>query len=33
MHPFKTEARFYDETFPEMLGVVIKQLSKEVGDL
>ncbi|WP_095169654.1 hypothetical protein [Pseudomonas sp. Irchel 3H3] len=33
MHPFKTESRFYDETFPEMLSVVIKQLSKEVADL
>ncbi|MBM1191615.1 MULTISPECIES: hypothetical protein [Pseudomonas] len=33
MHPFKTEARFYDETFPELLGVVVKQLSKEVDAL
>ena len=33
MHPFKTEARFYDETFPEMLGIVVTQLGKEVNEL
>lgn len=33
MHPFKTESRFYSETFPEMLGEVVKQLSKEVEKL
>lgn len=32
-HPFKTEARFYGETFPEMLNVVVEQLQKEVGEM
>ncbi|MGA3825367.1 hypothetical protein [Pseudomonas chlororaphis] len=33
MHPFKTEARFYAETFPAMLQVVVEHLRKEVAEL
>ncbi|MGF6152216.1 hypothetical protein [Pseudomonas fluorescens] len=32
-HPFKTEARFYVETFPKMLSMVVQQLDKEVNGL
>lgn len=32
-HPFKTEAKFFGETFPQMLDVVVEQLRKEVGGL
>lgn len=33
MHPFKTEARFYAEHFPELLAIVVDQLQKEVANL
>jgi len=29
-HPFKTEARFYGEAFPQLLGIVMSQLTAEV---
>lgn len=32
-HPFKTEAKFFGETFPQMLDLVVEQLRKEVGGL
>ncbi|MCO7516442.1 hypothetical protein NJF44_15575 [Pseudomonas guariconensis] len=33
MHPFKTEPRFFDETFPQLLKVVVDQLHSEVAQL
>ncbi|NVZ62023.1 hypothetical protein HX867_08010 [Pseudomonas gingeri] len=33
MHPLKTEPRFYEETFPELLKVVVTQLHHEVTSL
>ncbi|MCE0459976.1 hypothetical protein [Pseudomonas uvaldensis] len=33
MHPFKTEPRFYAETFTELLQVVVSQLQHEVSSL
>lgn len=32
-HPFKTEAKFFSETFPQLLYVVVEQLRKETGGL
>lgn len=29
----RTEARFYDSSFPELLSIVVKQLSKEVSEI
>lgn len=33
MHPLKTEPRFFEETFPQMLHVVVEHLRSEVADL
>ena len=33
MHPFKTEARFFAETFPQLLSLVIDRLRHEVEEL
>lgn len=33
MHEFKTEARFFAETFPQLLSLVVDQLKKEVEGL
>lgn len=32
-HPFKTETRFFSETFPQLLRVVVDQLHNEVKDI
>jgi hypothetical protein len=33
MHEFKTEPRFYIDRFPDLVVLVIKQLSKESGEM
>ncbi|KPA87256.1 hypothetical protein PF66_06166 [Pseudomonas asplenii] len=33
MHPLKTEPRFYEETFPGLLEIVVTQLHREVASL
>lgn len=33
MHPFKTEARFFTETFPQLLSLVVDHLRNEVEGL
>jgi len=33
MHPFKTEARFFAETFPQLLSLVVDHLRNEVEEL